>query len=264
MALKVEHNHHSQVIVDHIWFGVNDHTVSDLPHEVMQFSGMLPHLLWLLQHADPAEGPVYLSKYDLTDGFYQIFLAADDALKLANGETQLVAMPLSLTMGWTNSPPMFIATSKTAADLTNAQLCCRQTCSVMPPHHLEDIAFTHDSWDPPVPLVSPTADLDSASMPMTLLMPTFVPPCKPLPATRPPLLIHEGPVAHVDICIDDFIGLAQGLQTLCHDTKRYIRMHVINQVMFTKPDEETQNRKEAVSETKMNKGNGGWNNAKRY
>ena len=51
------------------------------------------------------------------DGFYHIFLALDNALKLAvmmphyDGETQLAAMPLSLTMGWTKSPPMFSATS---------------------------------------------------------------------------------------------------------------------------------------------------------
>ena len=38
-------------------------------------------------------------------------------------------------------------------------------------------------------------------------------------------------------------------------------MHAIDQV-FAKPDEETQNRKEAVSEKKMNKGNGGWNQCK--
>ena len=60
------------------------------------------------------------------DGFYCIFLAPDDALKLAvmmpcyNGETQLAEMLLSLTMGWTKSPPTFSTTSETATDLANA------------------------------------------------------------------------------------------------------------------------------------------------
>ena len=118
------------MLVDHTWFGVNEHTIPDLPCEVMQFSGVLPWLLWLLQHADSAEGPLFLSKYDLMDGFYCIFLAPDDTLKLAvmmpcyDGETQLAAMPLLLTMGWTKLPPTFSATSETAADLTNAQLTC--------------------------------------------------------------------------------------------------------------------------------------------
>ena len=71
-----------------------------------------------------------MSKYDLMDGFYHIFLAPDDALKLAimmphyDGEVQLAAVPLSLTMGWTKSPPTFSTASKTAADLANVQLTC--------------------------------------------------------------------------------------------------------------------------------------------
>ena len=38
-------------------------------------------------------------------------------------------------------------------------------------------------------------------------------------------------------------------------------MHTIDQV-FMKPDKETQNRKEAVPEKKMNKDNSGWNQCK--
>ena len=37
-----------RVIVDHTWFGVNDHTVVELPPEVMQFRGALSRILWLL------------------------------------------------------------------------------------------------------------------------------------------------------------------------------------------------------------------------
>ena len=46
MAVKVEHNCQPCVLVDHTWFGVNKHTIPDLPHEVMQFGGTLPWLLW--------------------------------------------------------------------------------------------------------------------------------------------------------------------------------------------------------------------------
>ena len=105
MAVKVKQNRCPRVIVDHTWFGVNDHTVPDLPREVMQFGGTLSQILWLLRHADPSAGPFYLSKYDITDGFYRVFLKADDALQLAvmmpsyDNEPPLLAIPLSLTMG---------------------------------------------------------------------------------------------------------------------------------------------------------------------
>lgn len=83
MAVKEEFNRRPRVLVDHTWFGVNEHTIPDLPKEVMQFGGTLPRLLWILRHADPARGKIYLSKYDLDNGFYRLFLEADDALKLA-------------------------------------------------------------------------------------------------------------------------------------------------------------------------------------
>ena len=138
-------------------------------------------------------------------------------------------------------------------------------CSQVLHHHLEDIASTHDTWDPHVPLVMLIADTvqlscppkqvlqphlvaptsihdtsvklvadtttlaagihplvmltaDTAPLPAGLepsLTPTSMPPCKPMPELRPPLLIHEGPVAHMDVYMDDFIGLAQGSQELC-------------------------------------------------
>ena len=171
---------------------------------------------------------MFLSKYDLTDGFYHIFLAPDDTLKLAvmmpryDGEPQLAAVPLSLTMGWTKWLPMFSTASETAADLANAQLTHRQ--NQLPCHHLEYLMSTHDNWDPPsVTLTADTAMLIAGTTPsVTLtadatyqgidpsLTPTPVPPCKPEPDIRPPLLLHAGPVAHMDIYVDDFISLAQG------------------------------------------------------
>ena len=35
MAIKEEFNHQPQVIIDHTWFGVNEHTIAELPKEVM-------------------------------------------------------------------------------------------------------------------------------------------------------------------------------------------------------------------------------------
>ena len=87
-----------------------------------------------------------MAKFDISNGFYHLFLDPDDAPKLAmlmpryEGEPQLVTVPLSLTMGWVSSLPTFCAASETAADITNASLFC---CTV-PPHHLEHAASTHD------------------------------------------------------------------------------------------------------------------------
>jgi hypothetical protein len=167
-----------RVFVDHTWFGVNEHTVTELPPEVMQFHGALPRILWLLQHANPDLGPVYLAKFDIAYGFYRLFLDPDDTTKLAvlmphyDNKPQLVAIPLSLTMGWVSSPPTFWAASETAADLANAALFCR----TVPPHRLEGLAPAHDCWgsppsQPPGPL--------TASSPMTIEPPCSVGPLAP-------------------------------------------------------------------------------------
>ena len=137
------------MIVDHTWFSVNDHTIPDLPREVMHFGGALPWILWLIRHADPSDGPVYPSKYDITDGFYWVFLKANDALQLDitmpsyDNETPLLAIPLSLTMGWTNLPPTFCAVSETAADLAND---CIAQDAPLPTNCMEPMASVHDAW----------------------------------------------------------------------------------------------------------------------
>ena len=312
MAIKIKHNWHLHVIVDHTWFSVNDHTIPDLPHEVMQFGGALPWILWLLWHANPTDGPFYLSKYDITDGFYCLFIKADDALWLAvtmphyDNETQLIAVPLSLTMGWTNSPPTFCAASETAANLAND--CLAQ--APLLPHRMEPMASSHDAWalssqplgpstditllnrqsavntlqhgqstinmlqnrqsaiitlgdplvpnsgDPMVPtrqsagpmlgaIVLPSRHSTSNTLRNLMvpnlgnpLVPTsqstgpmlralMLPPCHLAPEARPPLLLHSGPIAHVDVFIDDFIGLTQGSPSLCQHVCNCI-LHAIN------------------------------------
>ena len=121
-----------------------------------------------------------------------------------------------------------------------------------------DMAMLTAGTTPSVTLAAGTATLAAGLKPS--LMSALLPPCKPVPELRPPLLIHERPVAHVDMYVDDFIGLAQPSQELCCNTTRCI-MHTVDQV-FAQPDEKTPNQKEAVSEKKMNKGDGGWNQQK--
>ena len=40
----------------------------------MQFGGALQRILKLVCHADPQYGPVHLSKHDIKDGYYRLFL----------------------------------------------------------------------------------------------------------------------------------------------------------------------------------------------
>ena len=110
----------------------------------------------------------------MTDGFYCIFLAPDDALKLTvmmphyDGEPQLAAIPLLLTMGWTKSLPTFSATSKMAADLANVQLTTQ--CHQLPCHCLEYLMSVHDNWESPsVMLVADTAMLVAGTTPSVTL-----------------------------------------------------------------------------------------------
>ena len=123
-----------------------------------------------------------MAKFDIADGFYRLFLDPDDAPKLAvlmpryEGEPQLVAVPLSLTMGWVSSPPTFCAASKTAADIANASLF---RCTVLL-HRLEHAASTHDcsgspqklNAGPQPPFSPPTSDIAST---LTLHQSTHLP-----------------------------------------------------------------------------------------
>ena len=89
-----------------------------------------------------------MAKFDISNGF----LESDNAPKLAvlmpkyNGEPQLIAVTLCLTMGWVSSPLTFCVASKTAANITNA--CLFHNTVLL--HQLEDTASTYDCWGPPI------------------------------------------------------------------------------------------------------------------
>jgi hypothetical protein len=81
----------------------------------MKFCRALLRILQQIARSDPRLGPVYLSKIDISDGFYRIAIFTDDILKLAimfpirDGEEQLIDLPLVLPIGWNQSPPLFTA-----------------------------------------------------------------------------------------------------------------------------------------------------------
>ena len=133
-----------------------------------------------------------MSKIDLADGFYRLWLRPEDTLKLAvlfpsrPGEEPLVGIPLTNPMGWCSSPPNFSACTETVADLANASLeiPSEQATARKTPHRLDTISETTPLEVPPIT----TANIPS------------------IPCTSP----FKKPLRYWDIYVDDFCGLVQG------------------------------------------------------
>ena len=130
-------------------------------------------------------------KADVSDGFYRIGIRPEDAPKLglilASGEEEepMVAIPLTLPIGWKNSPSLFCMATETVVDLANESLRSHQPSKT---HKLDDRA---EAIAPPPapPLAQEHAQLA----------------CNPyLRRFKAKLL------AYVEVFIDDFLGLAQG------------------------------------------------------
>jgi hypothetical protein len=91
-------------------------------------------------HANPRLGPVYLSKVDIADVFYRIWVKAADIPKLGvllpeePAQEQLIGFLVVLPMGWKESPPVFTSATDTVTDLANDQI---QQGIKQPPHRLD-------------------------------------------------------------------------------------------------------------------------------
>jgi hypothetical protein len=115
-------------IIDYTFSNINQHSVRLAPTRSMQFGTALQRILQRIAYADPRFGPVHMLKFDLSDGYYRVPLSPEAALELAvviPGDTptsNLIAIPLSLPMGWTLSPPYFCAYTETSADIANHAL----------------------------------------------------------------------------------------------------------------------------------------------
>lgn len=153
--IKEEKDRRPRFIADHSYSGVNDNTIRcTAPADAMQFGGAMYRLLYNLRHSNPRHGKVSISKYDVKDGFYRVHLRAGQCLSLCvmlphyEGLPVLVAVPLVLTMGWTNSPPTFCAVSESICDLAASRFYRRHA----PPHRLEELVTDPEyvSSSPPV------------------------------------------------------------------------------------------------------------------
>ncbi len=264
-AVKEERERKPRLLCDHSWYPVNDDTLPHAPPEAMQFGGALARIMRDVRHADPAHGPVYLSKYDIKDGYYRMFLAASDCPRLAivlplyEGEEQLVAIPMSTTMGWVQSPPTFCAMSETIADITNAK--ANAFPLEAPPHRLEAQAAMADDIHSTHTLSPREAEDETASVALSKLFPTVEPArsSENLEPGRPSNCPLSAPVNSTDVFVDDFIQAGQGEAKRLGVLRRHL-LHSIDEVLAQPmPDDK---RNEAVSLKKLLKGDGGWNTRK--
>ena len=238
-----------RIIVDYSYFGVNDETCKMAPRDSMQFGKALHRILQALVDANPMHGPVHLLKVDIADGFYRIWLNIADIPKLAcsipplYGDEPLLALPLVLPMGWTESPPYFCTATETVADLTNKRLINNWKA---PPHRLEELAGTlPEPGDDDRPPVNETVITTSQQ------------PTNP-PSNR---RLRKRPLKKTEVFVDDFVGMGQGTPEELSSIRRTL-LHSLDDVLRPLDSEDDAYRKEPASTKKLKQGDAAWGTRK--
>lgn len=104
----------------------------------------MPRILNFLAHA-PAEYPVYFSKYDISDGFWRMVVAAGCewnfayVLPQAPGAPIKLVVPNALQMGRKESPGFFCSASETARDVAKKLTGFDGVHRELPMHELEEL-----------------------------------------------------------------------------------------------------------------------------
>jgi hypothetical protein len=229
-----------RMIVDYSFWGLNEETVKMAPEGAMQFGTAPLRIREALMRANPKYGKVHMYKNDMSDGFYRIRLSTTGSLKLGvilprfPDLPQLVALPLVLPMGWTESPPWFCAFTETIADLANQDL---QRNKRVPKHPLEKAAAVTDF-----------EVKDEA-------------PVRPIPKSHRPLT-YRCPLCKVEVFVDDFIGMGQDHPSNPLHNQRAVLCHYIDKVFRPNQKGDNEYRKEPQSQSKMAKGDASWHTVK--
>ena len=244
-----------RIIVDYSYFGLNQETLKMAPRDAMQFGKALQRILQALVDANPIFGPVHLLKVDIADGFYRIWLNVADIPKLAcslpqmYGEEPLLALPLVLPMGWTESPPYFCTATETVADITNKRLMNRWEA---PHHRLEEMASTNPQPDADLTGSELTGDEEADACPAAVQQPTRRPYNR---RTR------RRPLRKVDVFVDDFIAMGQGSRKALSRVRRTL-LHSLDEVLRPLDEDDDRFRKEPASVKKLQQGDAAWGTRK--
>lgn len=213
------------------------------PPDAMQFGRALQRIPQETHHANPVHGPVHLSKINIADGFCRVWVRDQDLAKLAilfpscAGEEPLIGTPLVLPMGWKESPPSFCAVTETVADLANAKLS--DPTHQPEQHRLEEVSETPPTEPPPIAIADPR--------------PSEAPP------QQQPHLRHKcrQPVSTWDVCVDDFIRLAQGNKWRRRRVK-WILLHALDSALRGLNSNDTASGQEPAFVKKLKKGDACW------
>ena len=246
-----------RIIVDYSFSGVNSETNKTAPRDAMQFGRTLARLFDKIFTAPSRFGPVHMLKLDIADGFYQMRLRDKDIPSLGvilptlPGHEKLVAFPLVLPMGWTESPPYFCTLTETATDIANTAL---STHWDPPQHPLEAVAATTATTPPSRTLFSNNKAIHSLHRHLHHHHHT---------ASRPSRHRHrpQQPLAAVDVFVDDHVALAQGSQQRRSRVRRVL-LHAIDAVLRPNDEHDHAGRREPVSIKKLLKGDGRWDTQK--
>jgi hypothetical protein len=196
--------------------------------------------------ANPEHGPVHLIKVNIAHGFYCIWLNVHDIPKLAvaiptlYGEEPLLALPLVLPMGWTESPPYFCAATKTVTDVTNRRLANHWK---PPPHRLEELAARQpeESLE-----TETTVNAAAKCVPLAIL-------------TRPHnRRTRQRPLQKTDVFVEGFEAMAQGDKRQLSKV-RHTLLHNLDEVLQKMDALDDEHRKEPASTKKLKQGDACWN-----
>jgi len=105
---------------------VNDTTIKTAPKGALD---QLGHALSRIIHAfaeadDTPDAKIFMAKWDVKDGFWRMMCEEGEewnftyVLPQPAGEPVKLVVPMSLQMGWVESPPYFCAASETARDIS--------------------------------------------------------------------------------------------------------------------------------------------------
>ena len=230
-----QRNRRHRTIIDHTFSGVNQATLPIAPFEAMQFGRTLQRLLETIVYADPSFGPVHMAKVDISDGYYRVPLTSRGALNLAvclpsSRTNPLVAVPLTLTMGWVQSPPYFCAATETAIDHANSLLGLPDLGGLRE-HHQEASAAR--------------LDVTAFHRRLAPIVPAFH--------------VARKPVGCADLYVDDGLALAQ-TQRMATATRRAV-LHSFNGVFRANNASDWNRsppRKEPISQKKIDEGDASW------
>ena len=126
--MKEERDQRPRWLSDYFYSNINSDSLPIADISVIQYGRYLDRLIRELVIEYPSLGPVYVLKEYVSDGFYQIALRPADAPKLGlvfhfNGQVEdIVETPLTLPMGWKNSPPILCTSKDTVKNLALSSL----------------------------------------------------------------------------------------------------------------------------------------------